>query len=287
MVSSISEGGAAIQELDVSNAVVIVAHPDDEILWFSSILGACKRVVVCFGPSTPPDQQLDAGREALIDSYPLPKVRFLKLRQSDAYQSFNWRRPEISQSGLIFRQPNVIYSENSKTLLRLLDEEVAGENVVITHNPWGEYGHEEHVQVFDTLKSLRHAKNFEIWVSGYVSNRSQPLMSKRVDLLYDSNSGYNFSYRETDAELALKLKDLYKNFDCWTWMPDYEWPALELFYRLGETGGDPCLSTTASIPLSFVSYQFAISFAERLGSRFLPPSVKRMIKKSLRRTPGS
>ena len=38
---------------------------------------------------------------------------------------------------------------------------------VITHNPWGEYGHEDHVQVFRAVTALQAELGFAVWVSGY------------------------------------------------------------------------------------------------------------------------
>ena len=41
--------------------IIIVAHPDDEILFFSSLLKTVDKIVVCFGPSK--NQTLSKGRE--------------------------------------------------------------------------------------------------------------------------------------------------------------------------------------------------------------------------------
>src|SRR5690606_34980381 len=47
---------------------------------------------------------------------------------------------------------------------RLADQLLAGMNV-FTHAPWGEYGHEDHVQVYRVLESLRDEIGFTLWVS--------------------------------------------------------------------------------------------------------------------------
>lgn len=260
----------------IESAVIVVAHPDDEILWFSSILERCKRVIVCFGPTTRPDPKLNLGRAKLIEGYPLSKVKFLQVRSSDAYQSFHWRRPEVDDRGLIFRRERPLYANNSNELFSLLRSELENEEVVFTHNPWGEYGHEEHVQVFDVLHSLSEHLSFGLFVTGYVSNRSLALMSIRQNLL--SADGVRLVVRETDKALANRMKSLYVLCDCWTWMDDYEWPPVELFYPVGKSCRADNGTTTASVPLNCISYNFAVSAPARFLSRALPGPVKKLAK---------
>ena len=50
--------------------ILIVAHPDDEVLFFSSILKNVDKIIVCFGRSS--DQVITKGRELLQEHYPLP-----------------------------------------------------------------------------------------------------------------------------------------------------------------------------------------------------------------------
>ena len=69
--------------------IIIVAHPDDEILFFSSLLNTVDKIVVCFGPSK--NQTLSKGREKLKSQYPLSSVQWLNIHQSDTYLSpYDW-----------------------------------------------------------------------------------------------------------------------------------------------------------------------------------------------------
>ena len=245
------------------DAVLVVAHPDDEILWFSSILDHCKRVVVCFGPSATSTESWDPGRAAVMETYPLTKAKFLKLRQSTAFEGANWNRPVETDSGLRLRRrrSRSVYERNARELRRILGQELNRESLVFTHNPWGEYGNEEHVQVFRILTELRAELGFELYVNSYVSNRSVPLMSLcQHSLTGDPVPG------ETDTELAHRLRDLYLDNDCWTWLDDYEWPAIESFYRVREPRGATEPGTTASIPLNYITFPFNQSQMRKLAS---------------------
>ena len=50
-----------MNNFEIENSTLVVAHPDDEILWFGSIVNKCKKVIICFGPSN--NFELSDGRE--------------------------------------------------------------------------------------------------------------------------------------------------------------------------------------------------------------------------------
>ncbi|NVN53448.1 PIG-L family deacetylase [Mycolicibacterium hippocampi] len=260
--------------MNFQNAILVVAHPDDEILWFSSILSHCKGVLVCFGASFTSQQRWDSGRSALMEEYPLTKVRFLKLRESDAFATADWGNPKQVDSGLeLPRGRSSVYEKNATRLLRVLEGELTHESLVVTHNPWGEYGHEEHVQVFRTLARLKQKIGFDLYVNSYVSNKSIQLMSKCAHSL-DGNP----SMRQTDKALAHRLRALYLENDCWTWIVDYDWPTYESFYRVIEPVDETVPGTRASVPLNYIPGNFNQSPLRKLASKALPTTVKSLIK---------
>lgn len=263
----------------IEKAILVAAHPDDEILWFSSILNRCNRVVVCFGESAKSDMDWDAGRATLMDNYPLAKAKFLRVRQSDAYEAANWRHPRVDASGLQLRQRSELYDENAATLLRLLEAEVAGESVVFTHNPWGEYGNEEHVQVFRILQNLQQRHGFHIFVNGYVSNRSVNLMAASAEMLHGQGL-----LLHTDSQLVTKLKQLYVRYGCWTWWAGYQWPRHEVFYQIMPPTRDHATGDiTVTPPLNEIRYNFKRSLARKFLANLLSGPVKDSIKTSLSR----
>ena len=260
--------------MNIQNAVVVVAHPDDEILWFSSILGQCKRVLVCFGESFTAQQHWDSGRNAVMEKYPLANVRFLKVKESDAFGTADWGNPKEVDSGLEPRRGrSSVYEANATKLLCALEGELTHETLVFTHNPWGEYGHEEHVQVFRTLARLKKKIGFDLYVNSYVSSKSIQLMSKRAH----SFAGDPI-VRQTDRALAHSLKSLYLENDCWTWIVDYDWPAYESFYRVIEPVDETVPGTRASVPLNYIPGNFDQSPLRKLASKALPTTVKSLIK---------
>lgn len=265
----------------LKDAVIVVAHPDDEILWFSSILDKCRAVVACFGQSANSDESWNHGRATLMENFPLDKVRFLKVRQSDAYETADWKKPTENDFGLQLRRPSVSYAENAQTLQQLLADELRNETVVFTHNPWGEYGNEEHVQVFKVVERLRQSLGFDLYVNGYVSNRSLKLMSENSGRI----SGQPLAFK-TDVELASALMQKYVQHECWTWLDDYKWPQWELFYQTQPLmeGRVPHAGATASPPLNYLGHDFDKNIIIQMASKMLPKGVKAGVKQFLIRS---
>ncbi|MCA9476132.1 MAG: hypothetical protein KC563_10075, partial [Nitrospira sp.] len=59
------------------------------------------------------------------------------------------------------------YENNFLLLRKKLTDILGGYQNVVTHNPWGEYGHEEHVQVYRAVKDLQASIGFNLWISNY------------------------------------------------------------------------------------------------------------------------
>lgn len=260
--------------LRISDAVIVAAHPDDEILWFSSILDHCKSIIICFGSSATSQEAWDSGRTSLMNSYPMEKVQFLRVRESGAYGTADWRHPRKDASGIGLRTPNTQYELNAKELACRLRPALALSSYVFTHNPWGEYGNEEHVQVFRVLESLSKELGFRLFVDGYVSNRSFSFMMQNAQSLLPSPL-----YADTNTTLAGEIRDLYLRHQCWTWVADYEWPAQECFYLVEANSAEQNhAKSTASIPLNYLTKNFNTTWLERLVARKAPQALMRLVK---------
>ena len=118
---------------------------------------------------------------------------------------------------------------------------------MVTHNPWGEYGHEEHVQVFRAVDSLRAELGYDLWVSSYVSERSAGLARRLIPWLGAASASLDI-----DAALGDRLRTLYRTHGCWTWPDDYVWPEREVFFRWD--GGAAPPRKGAVTPLNYILF---------------------------------
>lgn len=265
----------------LDDAVLVVAHPDDEILWFSSIIERVRTVLVCF-LEAPGNPTWSRGRRRAADDYPLANTRFLGVAESMAFQSADWANPAETERGLaVSRRPGSLpefdpeaYHRNFDRLQALLHDELAGHAAVITHNPWGEYGHEEHVQVYRAARSIAGAEGLPLWFGNYCSDRSYPLMLRHLPALRSAGDT-----RSTNVALARRIESLYRARDCWTWpFDDYPYFATETFFEDGRAAGRTgAVGSGATAPLNF------IDLGERVGLTSTRPSPLRRAWRQWRR----
>ena len=214
-----------------SKSIIVAAHPDDEVLWFSSILSKVDKVILCF-LAVASKPTWTGGRHKSLNAYPLDNMLCLEIAESEVFEGADWERPVTTDYGLDITQNHLsdkIYRENFYTLKNRLRNHLQGCENVFTHNPWGEYGHVEHVQVYRAVKDLQKEMQFTLWFSNYVSNKSARLMGNAVP-------GIDTQIRlKTDKPLAKQISSIYKANNCWTWYDDYEWCDDEVFVRDSST----------------------------------------------------
>jgi LmbE family N-acetylglucosaminyl deacetylase len=222
-------------------AALVMAHPDDEVLWASSILARMERIVLAFGPVAA-KPALTKGRRRAMEAFPLPGAEHLDLAEAGVFAAAAWPEPRETADGLAVAGradaatgfSPARYAENRARLAELLLPRLAGFETVVTHAPWGEYGHEEHVQVFRAVEEVASRLGIQVWVPGYCSDLSMPLMRRHLGRL-----GPPTPFLPTDPALGDRLRRLYQENACWTWFDDYLWPEREVFYPwLGAAGTD-------------------------------------------------
>lgn len=211
---------------NLDKSIIIAAHPDDEILWFSSIIGSVEEIIICF-LDVDSQPEWSTGRRKSMADYPLDISSCLGITESEVFDGADWNAPASTVYGLeISRMTGSVsrYEDNYRTLKEILAERLKGYSNVYTHNPWGEYGHEEHVQIYRVVKSLQSSMKFSLWYTGYFSNKSSLLMNRC--LARSRMCNYRLAANKL---LASGIMALYKKNHCWTWYEDYSWPDLECF----------------------------------------------------------
>ena len=254
--------------------ILVVAHPDDEILFFSSLLDKVDKIIVCFGPSK--NQTVSKGREKLQSQYPLSTVQWLNIQESDTHLSADWNNPIVTDAGLKVRYNKEKYQENFKKLVNNLESILEEYDEIYTHNPWGEYGHEEHVSVFKAVCSLVGEKDKSVYVSSYLSDRSSILFNIQKHLLES-----DIIVGKISQDFCVKIKDLYINAECWTFYKDYEWPQSEIFIKVKTHVPEIKKQenvTSTNPPTMLFTKSFKRNILSNIVSRILPVVLKKQIK---------
>lgn len=215
-----------------ATSALVVAHPDDEVLWFSSVVGRVKLVVIAY-EACDVMPELGDGRRAASAKYPLATAVFLRLPEPCSLWHVDWANPEPSEYGMVLNMPGSAeaearYRDAYAGLVHDLADLLTGISDVFTHNPWGEYGHPDHVQVSRVVSTLGSRLGFRTHFSNYVAPRSMRFASSFIPRL---KKGVALG---PDVELADRVKALYVEHGCWTWHSDYEPPETEAFLTLAE-----------------------------------------------------
>ena len=212
---------------------VVVAHPDDEALWLSSVLGSADRVVFCFGDLFQ-RPKMSAARRRAVAALRLPGLIDLKLPESGGGLSVDWKQPRLIDAGIAFADPAAgeRYAANFVALVDLLRPALTGCTSVYTHNPWGEYGHAEHIQVHRAVAALQADLGYTIWFSNYVGATSW-LLAQQIARRPCSADRRAVA---PDAALARRFRDVYRRSGAWTWTRWHRWPDEEILYAVPPSG---------------------------------------------------
>lgn len=226
---------------------VVVAHPDDEVLWLSSILKGAETIVFCFG-DVQGNPKRSAARRRAVAALALPNLTDLQIPESGAHKLVDWAQTQPTPYGieLAAGAGRARYEANFAQLIAALRPVLAGYGDVFTHNPWGEYGHPEHVQVYRAVCALQAELGFTIWFSNYVAPPSLPLARRLA-------ATPCWARRETcrpAAWLARRWAWVYLRHGAWTWRLAHRWPGRETFYAQPPAGALRPLQGEALLDIS-------------------------------------
>ena len=107
-------------------------------------------------------------------------------------------------------------------LFELIDSEI-----VYTHNPWGEYGHLQHIEVNKIVNYICQKKKIKLRVFGYYHLRT---ISRRNNFL--KKHKISIEKKEVLKKNFLLIKKQYIDNKCWTWFETYKPKSYEYFYEI-------------------------------------------------------
>jgi LmbE family N-acetylglucosaminyl deacetylase len=194
---------------DLARAAIVVAHPDDEILWFSSLVTGVARIIMCYGTISANSERAIKRKNAVKD-YPRD-VEFLDLPIPG--------RVAADTEAAHF----CVLTDRLRTVLR-------GVTTVFTHNPWGEYGQPDHQRVHGAVESLQADMGFTAYVSCYVARHQLAAVRQALNRGVKGVISLPTSRREINRVIKV-----YKMHACWTWTPRWAWPKREHFLSLGDS----------------------------------------------------
>jgi LmbE family N-acetylglucosaminyl deacetylase len=159
---------------------------------------------------------------------PLSGIVNLGIPESGVWCNSGQAQSELTPSGVTISDATARtrYESNYAKLLEGLRASLAGCRDVYTHNPWGEYGHAEHIQVYSAVTALQDELGYTVWFSNYVGARNWTL----VRGLAERFSWARRYMVSPDLATARTLMRVYRRYGAWTWSLAHRWPALEVMY---------------------------------------------------------
>ena len=83
----------------LEKSIIVSAHPDDEVLWFSSILDKVNQIVICF-ISNESNPRWEVGRRKSLMEYPIENIVCLNMDESNLLNGAAWKSPVTTEYGL-------------------------------------------------------------------------------------------------------------------------------------------------------------------------------------------
>jgi len=223
--------------------IVVVAHPDDEVLWLGPVLPNAAKVLAAFSVASE-NPALTEGREVVRRNYPYRNFEFLGLQNAKVYGYSDFlNRMPVEHGVTLMRscppERAERYRSNYPALLAGIDPYLGPRTDIYTHNPWGEYGHEEHIQVNHAVVALAQRHRCSVWAWNGLS--SQELISRDVWLrahFYpeDDLEGVPSAELVVDLDRYREIRTLYQRHNAWTWHDDYLPPNPSRFVQLVRDG---------------------------------------------------
>src|SRR6202012_2530291 len=137
--------------------------------WLSAVVASADRIVFGFGAVLDNPERTEARRQA-VAALPLKGIIDLEIPESGAGWKSYQTQPTLTPSGVAISDATTRerYEANYAKLVERLRASLTGCRDVYTHNPWGEYGHAEHIQVYRAVTALQDELGYTVWFSNYV-----------------------------------------------------------------------------------------------------------------------
>jgi len=164
---------------------LVMAHPDDEIIFGFGVLKEATSILICSNDKDNPERAWCKNRGKALEE--VGKYLGVKVHHLNFNSEF-YRLPTRDET----------LKRMAKEVLKHIQEPI------FTHNPWGEYGHLDHILIHTLVSHL------EIQYSDIALDLNWLPINKVIPDKYIKTVG-------NDLELTEKCKAIYDKWGCWTW----------------------------------------------------------------------
>lgn len=258
---------APLANISDGNTLIIVAHDDDQALFFDPVqVGApyytpsrCTVVMSADGGS-----RKSAALANVYDPYGYTRINGnISMSDTSWWTQGNvakgFRDNSILRTDKLYNAVSAAWAEAHNTASGHAGVNCNNVTRIVTHNPWGEYGHPNHIKVFNAVEAFGKANGIDVYVDTTVkaldntdklyNNNTMGLQLSLVNgnswfyggagfyttgLFNNQRAGYNrtilgyYSVGVTEANGVFVANTLRNDHNSWTWHLGDEHPINQL-----------------------------------------------------------
>lgn len=211
---------AQLIDTKINKILMVLAHPDDEVIFGWPLLqnySINKELIICSSDALNPQRKWCAHRkQPLIDLCTSLNINLTCLDYNSDFYSYPNRHKKYPKN-IIKR---LIQKKDTRTLISEFMNDIL-ENIkskkfdaIFTHNPWGEYGHMDHIILHNLILHHYYDKKPILFTDTHIKLDWMPL----CDDLHRITSKFKLVESFTNNEnLYNNFMQFYKKTKTWTW----------------------------------------------------------------------
>jgi hypothetical protein len=235
-----------INSIPRSGTVLMYTHQDDDLIWMLPFWNISEKFIGAAMPTTTRFREIVHNQQVYMDQhgYNIPYESnwynpWGEVTNTE-YQSYYWGGGNPAYSYMDNEYLLTSWQSSQTELIRTqinrikakIEQYVADPSTtrIITHNNWGEYGHNHHKAVNIAVRELAVKYRKDVWIS----NNDGNFYDK-----YSVPSGMTYTMGLFDGTLFNAVRNIYiypNNW--WTWLTDYTPAGSFKFIKLVESGND-------------------------------------------------
>lgn len=185
--------------------LMVVAHPDDELIWHYPYLESCDAILAVSNDSKNKERKWCKDR----------KLAFAEVCRTFGvdYKCLDYN----SEFAKLPNRPQNMLGEFVATVIEAVKS--FDPDSIVSNNPWGEYGHTDHRYLFQILNE--YFPETDYYTTDMVVKINWPIPEFPEKVLRKFHFA-QCGLATLDISMILECIEIYRRYKCWTW--DFEIP---------------------------------------------------------------
>ena len=230
-----------------NGTILIYTHNDDDLIWLLPFWSISEKFIGGAMPRTPSFETIISQQQDFMDnngynieyeSNWIAPWGSITQQEYDQYywhlnSAYQYLENEYLKTSWWDEDP-LAYREQIDRIKAKLEPYIADPGVsrIITHDNWGEYGHQQHIAVNRAVRELAVKYRKDVWMLGCTVN-----VGDFTDVYVPDGVTYTLASFD-QPDLYTGIRDIYINNGCWTWYGDVVPSGDHKFIKIVDGGVD-------------------------------------------------